>query len=179
MGSKNQKLAQIFIATDISQKLRSALEFGAVISIVMLLTILALKNYETIIVRAQLSEAFNLTSTVRAEMIVYRAQHGHWPNTAAELHNPTLSQEKNLGQFVDHMTLNEDGSLSTFFGGTDSASLLSGRQLTMRPMLVTGNPGSPVFWACSGYSAPDGVSPSGPDKTDIDLVHLPASCRDY
>ncbi len=169
----------MFIATDIGQKLRSALDFGAVISIIMLLTALALKNYETNIVRAQLSEAFMMTSTVKAEMVVYRAEHGDWPKTEAELNNSTLSKEKDLGQFVDHMTLNENGSISTFFGGSDTASVLSGRQLTMRPMLVSGSPGSPVVWACSSYSAPDGFMPSGPDKTDIEIAHLPASCRDY
>jgi len=145
----------------------------------MLLTALALNNYETNIIRVQLSEVFHLTSTVRAEMVVYRAQHGHWPKTAAELYNPTLNQEKDLGKFVGHMTLNENGSLSTFFGGSAAAPLLSGRQLTMRPMLVTGSPGSPIFWACAGYSAPQGFTPSGPDRTDIETAYLPASCRDY
>lgn len=169
----------MIVATDLSQKLRSTLELGAVVSIIMLLTALALRNFETFIIRTQLSEAFSLTSTVRGEMVVYRAQHGYWPKTEAVLHNSTLGEENGLGKYVDHMALNENGSFSTFFGGTHTASHLSGRQLTMRPMLVSGSPGSPVVWACAGYGAPQGMVPSGPDKTDIDTAHLPASCRDY
>lgn len=179
MANRNRQVSQIFIATDISQRLRSALEFGAVISIILLLTTLALKNFEASIIRSQLSEAFQLTSTVKAEMVIYRAQRGHWPETGTELHDSTLSQEKDVGKFVDHMILNENGSLSIFFGGSDSASPLEGRQLTMRPMLVSGSPGSPVFWACAGYRAPDGAIPSGPDKTDIEKAYLPSVCRDY
>lgn len=179
MANRTNQIAEILIATDISRKLRSSLEFGVVISIVMFLTAFAIRNYEANILRVQLTEAFSLTSTVKTEMVVYRAQHGHWPKAEAELHNSALSQEKDLGKFVDHMTLNENGSLSTFFGNSNSASPLRGRQLTMRPMLVSGSPGSPVFWACSGYSAPDGVTPGGPDKTDIAMAYLPSSCRDY
>jgi len=169
----------MLVATDFSQKFRSTLELGAVVSIIMLLTALALKNFETTIIRTQLSEAFSLASTVRGEMVVYRAQHGYWPKTEAALHNSTLSEENGLGKYVERMALNENGSFSTFFGGTNTVSHLSGRQLTMRPMLVSGSPGSPVVWACAGYGVPQGMVAGGPDKTDIDIAYLPASCRDY
>ena len=169
----------IFVATDISQKLRSALELAVVAATVMLLVALALRSYETTIVRGQLAEAFFLTSTVRADMMVYRAQHGHWPENEAELHSSTLSQEENIGTYADHMTLHESGALSTIFGGEDTVLQLHGRQLTMRPLVVPGHPGSPVSSACAAFRPPDGLVASGPDNTNIETTHLPASCRDY
>lgn len=179
MNDSHRHIAQIFVATDLSQKLRSTLEFGAVVAIVMLLTVLAVRNYETFVVRSQLSEALTLTSTVKAEMVAFRAYHGRWPRTETEFHDPTMRQESSIGKFVDHIALGEGGSLSAVFGNKNAASALSGRQLTIRPMLVSSSPGSPVFWACAKYNAPVGFTASGPDETDIEISNLPFACRGH
>jgi len=167
------------IASDTSQKLRSALEFGVVIAVVMLLMAFAMQSYETSTIRAQISEAFSLTAGTRAEMIIYRAHHGQWPESKADLQNSTLSEEYALGTYVDHLELHDGGSLSAIFDNESSASSIVGRQLTLRPMTVSSSPGSPIVWACAGYSASEDMAPDGPDKTDIDATHLPSICRDY
>jgi type IV pilus assembly protein PilA len=180
VANKSQQLAQLFIATDISHKLRSALDLGIVISLIMLLTVLALVGYETHLARSQLAEAFMLASTVKSEIVAYRAEHGDWPASNENLHSATLGEKDVLGKFVHRMQLEVGGSLTTLFNTTtDVVPHLSGRRLTMRPMVLPGSPGSPVFWACSAYRAPEGFIPSGADQTDIDIAQLPVACREY
>lgn len=179
MANKNRQLAQFLIASDISERFRPVLELGVVISLIMLLTALALANYQTLFVRSQLTEAFALTSTVKADIVAYRAEHGEWPATGGRLPYSTFREDKALGKVVDHLVLDAGGSLTSVFQSTGVAPKLSGKQLTTRPVLVPDSPGSPVFWSCSAYRAPEGMVASGEDKTDIDTSHLPASCREY
>ncbi len=179
MKRSARNFAMLFIASDASQKLRSAMEFGAVIAIIMVLTTFAIRNFETYIVQSQITEAFGLMSTVRAEMVVYRAEHGEWPAEEPELHDSTLSQERGLGQFVDHLELLEGGAISAIFDNEVSASNLRGRRLTFRPMIVSSDPSAPIFWACGAYRVPQGFTPGGNDETDIDPSQLPSACREY
>jgi len=174
-----RNLVFLLVASDVSQKLRSALEFGAVIAIIMALTTMAIRNFETYIVQSQISEAFWLTSTVKAEMVTFRAEKGRWPAQEPDLHNPTLSQEQGLGKFVDHLKLLEGGALSAVFDDDVSASILRGRRITFRPMIVSSEPSAPIFWACAAYSVPEGFTTGGENETDIDPSRLPSACREH
>ncbi len=179
MDRNSRTFAILFMASDVSQKLRSALEFGAVISIIMALTTLAVSNFETYIVQSQIAEAFMLTSTVRGEMVTFRAENGRWPSNEPELHNPTLSQESDLGKVVDHLELRSGGAISVVFDRVNSAANLQGRRLTLRPLLVSMETSGPISWVCAAHQIPEGLTPGGVDETDIELSHLPSACREY
>ena len=120
-----------------------------------------------------------LTSTVRSEMVAFRAEYGRWPSSEAELHNPTLSQEYGLGSVVDHLELREGGAISVVFDEASSAENLQMRRLTLRPLLVTSEPSGPISWACASHQIPDGLTVGGVDETDIDASQLPSACREY
>ncbi|RLA40143.1 MAG: hypothetical protein DRR42_26340 [Gammaproteobacteria bacterium] len=179
MKRSARNFAMLFIASDVSQKLRSAMEFGAAVAIIMALTTLAIRNFETYIVQSQIMEAFGLMSTVRIEMVAYRAEHGEWPAEEPDLHNSTLGQDRDVGNFVDHLELLEGGAISAVFDNEASASNLKGRRLTFRPMIVSSDPSAPIFWACGAYRVPPGFTPGGNDETDIDPSQLPSACREY
>ena len=167
------------MVSDVSQKLRAALELGTVAAIVMALSAFAARSSETYIIQSQIVEAFMLTSTVRSEMVAFRAEYGRWPSSEAELHNPTLSQEYGLGSVVDHLELREGGAISVVFDEASSAENLQMRRLTLRPLLVTSEPSGPISWACASHQIPDGLTVGGVDETDIDASQLPSACREY
>ncbi len=179
MDRNARTFATLFMVSDVSQRLRSALEFGAVIAIIMALISFAARNFETYIIQSQISEAFMLTSTVRGEMVTFRAETGRWPSNEAELHNPTLSQESGLGRVVDHLELRDGGAISVVFDDESSAANLQGRRLTLRPLLVTSEPSGPISWVCASHRIPDGLAVGGIDETDIDAAQLPSACRKY
>ena len=171
--------ATLLMVSDLSQKFRSELEFGAVIAIIMVLAPLAVRDFETYIIQSQISEAFMLTATVRGEMVTFRAENGRWPASEAELHNSTLSQESNLGKFVDHLELKDQGAISVVFNRQSSAAIIQGRRLTLRPLLVTSEPSGPISWVCSARQFPDRLVAGGIDETDIDSSQLPSACREF
>lgn len=179
MDDRRRQISLVFIATDVSQKFRATLEATVVVAIVILLSSLGLRSYERYTVYAQLTEAFMVASTIKADLTVYHAQHGRWPATEAELYMQPFGGDQRFGKYVDHFTLSENGSLSAVFGSEQTAPALLNRQLTFRPMTVSSRPGTPLFWACASYQGPEEFSANGQDKTDIEIALLPASCRSY
>jgi type IV pilus assembly protein PilA len=179
MNRKTQIFANLFMVSDISQKLRSALELGTVVAIIMTLTAMSVRAFEIYIIRSQVSEAFMLTSLVRVEMVTFRAENGRWPSNGPALHNSTLSQESNLGKFVDYMELQDGGAISVVFNEESAAAKLQGRRLTLRPLLVSATSSGPISWVCASHQVPEGLSVSGFDGTDIGPTLLPSACREF
>lgn len=167
------------MVADASQRLRSAIEFGAAVAVVTVLVALAVREFETYVIHSQVVEAFILSSTVRGEMVTFRAENGRWPSDAAELHNATLSQPSMLGSVVDHLELNDGGAISVVFGDDTPAVDLRRRRLTLRPLLVTAEPGAPISWVCASHRYPAGFTAGGIDETDIEVSRLPSACREY
>lgn len=167
------------MASDVSQKLRAALEFGAVVAIIMALTAFAVRSFETYVVQSQIVEAFMLTSTVRGEMVAFRAEYGRWPSSEEELHSTSLSKDSGLGRVVDHLELREGGAISVVFDEENSAEKLQMRRLTFRPLLVISELSGPISWVCASHQTPDGLIVEGLDETDIDTSLLPSACRKY
>ncbi|MEL6868887.1 MAG: pilin [Pseudomonadota bacterium] len=179
MDDKGRQLAQFHIATDLSHKLRPALEFAAVACIVMLMIALGTRSLETAITRVQVAEALNLAGTVKADLITYRAQHGDWPGSATELANSTVNQQASVGGYVERIELHAGGSLLSIFSDGGLQSPMQDKQMTMQPVVTSNVSGVPIFWACAGYRASDKTLKRGLDSTDIDAAYLPAICKDY
>ena len=177
MPRNNDTLINLIMASDLSQRLRSALEFGAVVAVLMALTVIAISRLDAYVIQSQVTEAFDLTSSVRDEMVVYRAEHGVWPATPADLANATLSEEFSLGSYVHHLELGRDGALTTVFGNDASAVRLRDRRLTFRPLTLPADPGAPVSWVCGPHDYPIELIPGGIDETDIAPSDLPLACR--
>lgn len=167
------------MATDVSPKMRSMLEFGAAIAILMGLTAMVAKKLESYVIQSQITEAFGLTATVRSDMIAYRAEHGDWPSSDNELGNSTLSEVSNVGKYVDHLELGKEGALTSVFGDDSAAAGLKGRRLTVRPLTLVANPSAPVSWVCGQHRYPSELSPGGVDETDVDPSDLPSTCREF
>jgi type IV pilus assembly protein PilA len=76
----------------------------------------------------------------------------------------TTSLEMQDGAF--HITL-----------GNDVTQTLQGKVISIRPLVVEDSPMSPISWACGHKPAPEGMLPVGENRTDIERISLPLSCR--
>ncbi len=172
-------VVNLVLATDLSQRLRSALEFGATAGLVILLTALAVSRFETYVLHAQVSEAMMVTSTIRPDIVVHRAQHGEWPASADDLQHSELevAPRRSGGKFIDRVELGSDGALSVVFDAEDSHARLANRRLTFRPQTRSDEPGAPVVWTCGLYKPAPGLTLSGDNLTDIAAGDLPSLCR--
>ncbi len=169
----------LIVAADLSQRLRSALEFGAAVGLIVVLTALASSRFNEYILHAQVAEAFSVTSTLRPELVLYRAQHGHWPASATDLPHSELEAgpEYQAGRYVDRVDLLDDGTLSAVFDSEHSRPRLANRRLAFRPQTHADDPGAPVVWTCGNFDPVPGLSMSGSNTTDITPADLPSICR--
>ena len=172
-------MTNLVMASDLSQRMRSALEFGAAMALLMILTVMAISRFESYVIQSQIAEAFGLSSTVRSEMVAHRAERGEWPETISELANGTLAEENYLGAYVDHLELGQDGALTAVFSDDSSAARLQDSRLTFRPLTLPADPSAPVSWLCGPHKYPTELTPGGIDETDIASSDLPSACRNY
>ncbi len=172
-------MINLIMATDLSQRMRSALEFGTVVSLLIILTVLAISRFETYVVQSQIAEALFMSSTIRGEMVTHRAEHGDWPATDVALANATLVEEFDVGAYVDRFELGRDGAVTAVFSDDSSAERLRKRRVTFRPLTLPADPGAPVAWVCGPHRYPTELVPGGIDETDIAPTDLPSACRNY
>ena len=167
------------MATDLSQRLRSALEFGAAVALLMGLTVLAIGRLDSLVARSQVAESLILTGPTKSELVVHRAQTGEWPPAAGDMALKTLGNETEYGAYVDRVELGGGGALTSVFLEDTPAPGLRGRRLTIRPLTLSADSGAPVSWVCGPHRYPSELAPNGTDETDIDPSDLPSACRDY
>ena len=179
MRRRARHYAHLLAATDLSQSLRSALEFGAGVAALMIVTAFAANSVQNSILRSQAAEAFAMNGTIKADIVAHRAVHGEWPATAEDLANATLMEPFEAGMYVDHFELDEGGAFTAIFDDDDSAAALRGAQLTYRPSSLPDDPSAPIVWVCGRYRLVEGFETSGVDRTDIEPINLPSVCREH
>ncbi len=179
MRRKARHYAHLLAATDLSQTLRSALEFGVGVAALMFVTAFAANSIQSAILRSQAAEAFSMNGTIKVDIVAHRAVHGEWPADAEDLANATLMEPFEAGMYVDHFELGEGGAFTAVFDAEDSSAALRGRQLTYRPSSLPDDPSAPIVWVCGRYPLVDGFAPSGVDRTDIEPINLASVCREH
>ncbi|MDJ0908008.1 MAG: pilin [Woeseiaceae bacterium] len=179
MNRRARHYAHLAAATDLSQSLRSTLEFGAGVAALMLVTVFAANSIQHAVVRSQTAEVFAMASTVKVDIVAHRAVHGEWPADANELANASLMEPFESGMYVDRFQLGEGGAFTATFDVDNSSEAIQGRQLTFRPTSLSGSPNTPVVWVCAQHRLVEGFEPSGVDQTDIEPINLPSVCREH
>lgn len=170
--SPDRTLQLLLIARDLSQKLRSVLDFAAVVAIVAILIAAALQAYADGVVRSQVIEGFNMASTTRIDMAVYRAQTGVWPRTPGEVANSSVGDESMLGRYVGAIEIDADGSVSVLMSGKSAAPAIRGRRLIFEPAGDATVLQSVLRWRCR-QSTPDTA------LSLVDAAYLPLACKEY
>lgn len=156
------------------------IELMIVVAIIGILAAIAVPNYQTTIVRAQVSEGFALAEPVQQQVAEYVANNGRWPASLAALQSvPAGSATMPTSKYVGRIDVSNGTVQITYGPGANSG--LSSRRLDLRPGLTANRD---VVWDC-GYEilspAPNYADPSGtsstPMATTVDSQYLPPACR--
>jgi len=149
------------------------IELMIVVSIIGILASIAIPAYQTYTIRAQVVEAFSLASELKGSVQEFRKERGRMP---ANNHEAGLPEPKFLiGNFVTRIDVH-DGAMDIEFGNNANTNL-TGKILTVQPLVVTGSPASPMSWRCGLRSIPKGMEAVGENRTTVDRKFVPASCR--
>jgi len=151
----------------------SLIELMIVVSIIAILASIAMPMYSDFIVRAQISEAISLPDDIKPRIKDFYLNTGRFPKNNKEAGIP--EPEQLIGNYVVQIKL-ENGALHVQLGNKVRKELL-GKILTIRPIIVTGSPTSPISWIAGYDHAPKGMEPVGENYTDVDPNFLPFTLR--
>lgn len=149
------------------------IELMIVVAIIGILGSMAIPTYQDFVIRAQLTEALNLTEGVKKAITDYYVAKQKFPqdNQTAGVPKP----EHLIGNYVTGVQVKE-GAIHVTLGNRINAHV-EGKVLSLRPAIVTANPSSPISWLC-GYAQPvDGMTAIAENKTTVPDSFLSPTCR--
>lgn len=149
------------------------IELMIVVTIVAVLSSIALPTYQDRIIRTQVSEGIGLSEFVRQSVAAYYSRNKRMPadNAAAGLPEGRLI----VGNYVSEVTVKEGAVTITY--GNRSNRHLSGKKVALRPAIVEGHAVVPIAWVCGGASVPERMKVLGANDTTLPGPHLPIDCR--
>lgn len=149
------------------------IELMIVVAIIGILASIAIPAYQDYTIRAQVVESFSIASELKLSINDYYKARGSFPpdNAAAGVPEPRYL----IGNYVERVEV-VDGAVHVRFGH-HGHSALHDQVLSIRPLVVTGSPTSPISWACGYSSPPEGMEAIGEDRTTLANPFLPSACR--
>lgn len=149
------------------------IELMVAVAVLAILATLALPSLQDRIVRGQIVEAAKLADVAKAPVAAAWTLTAAFPadNAAAGLPSP----DKVVGNLVSAVAV-EAGAVQLTFGNQANA-VIRGKTLSFRPAVVADAPVVPVAWVCGFANAPDKMTVSGLNRTDVDKRFLPLNCR--
>ena len=149
------------------------IELMIVVSIIGILSAIAIPSYNNYIVSAQLTEAHTLANQLKSAIGDYYKAHGRFPKNNKEAGIPEAKYL--IGNFVKRIEV-EDGALHVTLGNKVNQHLRD-KVISMQPLVVINSPLSPISWNCGAAEPPTGMKTVGANKTSKDITALPATCR--
>ncbi len=150
------------------------IELMIVISIIFILSTMALPSFQDRVIRAQVTEAFELAEIAKKGVSDYYGKRKRLPtgNLAAGLPSP----EKIIGNYVTRMEVKKDGVIEILLGNRINANV-KGKSVVIRPAIVKGEPKVPIAWVYAFASVPQGMTVMGQNNSTVLPRHLPVNCR--
>ena len=149
------------------------IELMIVVAIIGILAAIAIPAYQDYTIRAQVSEAFSITSELKFDIKDYYKDRGVFPASNEAAGAPPA--DKLIGNYVSGVEIS-DGAMHIEFGNYVNTAV-AGKILSLRPAVVDGSPASPYSWSCGYRPPPEGMSSIGEDRTNVDKKYLPSVCR--
>ncbi len=149
------------------------IELMIVVAIIGILASIAIPAYQDYTIRAQVVEAFSLTSELKPSIRDYYKDRGVFPATNQVAGVPKAVHL--IGQYITDIEVT-DGAMHVRFGNYANLRVAN-KILTIRPSYVTANPSSPISWNCGYSEAPEGLTANGENKTTVSPQYLPSACR--
>lgn len=178
MQSNFERSVYSLISGDTGHRLRFLLEFLFVVAVIGILASYALREYKTQMARAQTSEIINLASTLKVDIVAYRAQYGRWPRDADEAGNATLLPHDRLGRYVMTFGIGEEGVVNGYMADEEAVDVVAGQVLSLRLGVSELDSGAPIVPVCGWAKPPEGIVASGQNATTIKPLYLPFTCKE-
>ena len=149
------------------------IELVVVMAIIAILALMAVPSFHDKIIREQVIEAMRLTDIAKGPIGIAWSTTKTFPddNTAAGL--PVA--DKIVGNYVKSVTV-EAGAIHVAFGNQANRAL-RGMTLSLRAAVIEDAPIVPVAWVCGFAAAPEKMTVTGANKTDLPKHWLPVNCR--
>ena len=151
------------------------IELMFVIAIIGILAAVAVPQYTDYLKRAQVSEAFILSTVIKKEVTEYYAYHGTFPKNNHAIAFP--KPEDLGGKYVKSMQIQE-GAINIVFK-KQLAEEISGKKLTLRPLIVEASTTGMIVltWNCGNAEVPQGFSAIGENQTNLAAKWTSTPCR--
>ena len=155
------------------QKGFTLIELMIVVAIIGILASIAIPAYQDYTIRAQVVESFSITGEMKLSIKDFYKDRGRFPANNDEAGVPEAKYL--IGNYVKRVEV-IDGAMHVEFGNHVNSQLVE-QVLTIRPIVVSDSPSSPISWTCGYRAPPEGMEAVGDDKTTLQNTHLPSSCR--
>jgi type IV pilus assembly protein PilA len=144
-----------------------------VVAIIAILALMAVPLYRDKYVREQVIEAVRLTEIAKGPIAAAWATTKTFPDDNAAVGLP--APDKVVSNYVKSLTV-EAGAIHLVFGNQANGAL-RGMTLSLRPAVVEDAPIVPVAWVCGFAAAPEKMTVTAVNKTDVPKSWLPVNCR--
>lgn len=149
------------------------IELMIVVSILAILSTLAMPSFQDRVIRTQVGEGLVLADFVKQAVEQHRQRHRRLPKDNAAAGLPPSAQI--VGNHVEDVAV-QDGVITITYGNRANRHL-RGLKLALRPAVVPGHPVVPIAWVCGLASVPQGMEAGGDNTTTLLPPQLPVDCR--
>ena len=149
------------------------IEMMVVLGIIAIVALIAMPSPDPTFARRQVQESMLLVEDYKSLVDFYYKSTQAFLKDNKEAGIPP--SDKLLGNYVDRIELIE-GGFHLHFGNKAHMSIKD-KTLSIRPIVVSGSPASPISWACGNANIPKGMEAVGKNQTNLELKDLPLICR--
>ncbi len=149
-------------------------ELLLVVIIIGLLSVLAIKSYQTALIKAEVMSAITgVFYSAKRDSLLYLALNGEFPENTAQALSAAVVQDSYYELLPKKQTFSiEHGAVHITFN--DAEQQIRGKTLTMRPVVQDDDPTGAVHWVCSKTAGGNGWKVHGIDRTNLDDKYIPA-----
>jgi type IV pilus assembly protein PilA len=149
------------------------IELVVVMAIIAILALMAVPTFHDKHIREQVIEAMRLTDIAKGPIAAAWAATKTFPDDNAAAGLPVA--DKVVSNYVKSLTV-EAGAIHVVFGNQANGAL-RGMTLSLRPAVIEDAPIVPVAWVCGFAAAPEKMTVTAANKTDLPKGWLPVNCR--
>ena len=157
------------------QKAFTLIELMIVIAIIGILSPLAMPTFQSRVIRAQISEAVEISETMKININEYYQKTSQFPSNNTQAGFPEAQYL--IGNFFTEIEV-VDGAIHVHLGNRINKNV-RGKILSFRPAVVENSPKSPIAWSCGYAEAVKGMKEIGINKTNVPPVFLDMGCRSW